>query len=107
MIDSQEWVSRLVDDGEFMMAARGWTGGLRVETSDGLTGFTVTAGQPSAKVPDVGDGVIALEAPSEVWSQMTAQTPPPFLNDLSASLSQGVRRRADAALAHPSTPGDP
>lgn len=77
----------LARDGEFLNAARYWTGGLRF---DELVGVIIDNGQPSAGVPDPGEGVIEVSAPADVWAEMLAELPPRFLNYVSPALGIGV-----------------
>ena len=70
-------------DGEFRLAARYWTGGLRFEAPGGVIGVSVTDGVVSSRVPDRGaPGVVAFEAAQEIWDALLAATPPRLVNDL-------------------------
>ncbi len=108
MIDSHALVEKCLADGEFMMAARHWTGGLRLVTLDSsvsgqplYSGFEIIDGVPKPGVPESGDeqsGVISLTAEPHLWEAITQPIPPPFLNDIGAALSQGVVRGGDDLL---------
>ncbi|MGH1487946.1 MAG: alpha/beta fold hydrolase [Acidimicrobiales bacterium] len=123
MIESAALVEKCLADGEFMMAARHWTGGLRLVTSDGadgepassesassqstepaLSGFEIVDGVPRAGVPNADSperpapGVISLTATAEIWEAMTQPVPVPFLHDVTAALGRGVSRRSDELL---------
>jgi len=89
----------LAADGEFALAARHWTGGLRL-VCDGVTiGATLVDGSPVARIPAAHDpGVIELSAPADVWARMLEPVPPRFFNDVSAALTHGLRRRAEPLL---------
>jgi pimeloyl-ACP methyl ester carboxylesterase len=100
-----DWTSRrlaalCLADGEFRLAARFWTGGLRLEIADRLLGVVVTAGVPAAGEPERGaPGVITLTAPEAVWARLLAARPPRFYNDLfSVVASREVTLGADGVL---------
>jgi pimeloyl-ACP methyl ester carboxylesterase len=77
-------------DGEFRLAARHWTGGLRLEAPDGAGGLCVDAGQPRAGEPlRGGEGVITLSAKADVWDQLLSAKPPRFFNDVSNLIGMG------------------
>ncbi|MCY3851289.1 MAG: alpha/beta hydrolase [Acidimicrobiaceae bacterium] len=98
MISTSEWVERVRADGEFTLAARGWSGGLLIETPRGATGFTMADGNPRPGVPEPADGVIVLTMPDDLWIGMTAAMPRPFHNDVSAAMLLGLRRHSDEIL---------
>jgi len=85
-------------DGEFGLAARHWTGGLRLEIGDEVSGFTVRAGAVSAGVPDVGDGVIVLSGTAAAWEPMMQTVPPRFMNDITAALGRSAIERSSDEL---------
>ncbi|WP_426435823.1 alpha/beta fold hydrolase [Bradyrhizobium genosp. P] len=87
-------------DGEFRLAARHWTGGLRLSSSSGVIGFGLVDGQLRAGVPDAGaPGVIALDAPDGVWVELLAAQPKRFYNDISPLIGMGqITRQADAVV---------
>ena len=82
-------------DGEFSLAARGWSGGIRLTSGDEVSGVAVADGVASAAVPEAGPGVIELDVPADAWSALTAAVPPPFLNDLTPAAFGPVRRTSD------------
>jgi pimeloyl-ACP methyl ester carboxylesterase len=87
-------------DGEFKIAARFWTGGLRLEIGARAVGLTVESGVPSAGAPAGGaPGVIALSGPDEIWELLLAARPPRFCNDLFNLVGGGrLALRADPVL---------
>jgi len=87
-------------DGEFRLAARFWTGGLRCEIGGRVVGAVVTQGVPAAGEPDAGAaGVITLSAPEPVWARLLAARPPRLYNDLfSVVTSREVTLDADGVL---------
>ncbi len=71
-------------DGEFRLAARHWTGGLRLERPSGDLAVRVADGAVSAGPVDRGGaGVIALCAPEATWEKLLAARPPRFFKDIS------------------------
>lgn len=96
LINSAAWAQRADVDGEFLMAARGWTGGLRVEVDDAVTGFTIDDGRPTPGVPEDNkgsavDGTVVVTMSTEAWRGLTAATPPPGLTDVHAATHSGLR----------------
>ncbi len=81
------------DDGEFSMAARHWTGGVRFRSDGTVSGYSLVDGTLSAEVPVDGPGVVTLDGEGDVWEVVTMAVPPRFFNDISAVVSAGVVRR--------------
>ncbi len=95
-IDGDEFSRRCRDDGEFRLAARHWTGGLRLERGADVIGVTVADGDVAAGPPPAdGDGVITLAAGPAVWADIAAAVPPPFRHDAATALREGLERRSD------------
>jgi len=89
---------RCHSDGEFLLAARHWTGGYRVRIGDHLLGLTVKDGLPVEGVPEPGDGVIELSGAPEVWEPMLRTVPPRIANTVSIMVSAGLTLDADPLL---------
>lgn len=92
MID-EALAKRLIEacrgDGEFRLAARHWTGSLRLESPEGACAMEVDDGKVGAIQPPLGaDGRIVLKASEEVWAKLLAAKPPRLYNDLSAILAR-------------------
>jgi pimeloyl-ACP methyl ester carboxylesterase len=84
---NQAWTSetlgaRCAADGEFRIAARFWTGGLRLRIGERAIGLTVADGAPAPGDPADTPGVITLAGDQEVWAQLLVARPPRFYNDL-------------------------
>jgi pimeloyl-ACP methyl ester carboxylesterase len=99
-IGDEELARRCREDGEFTLAARHWTGGLRLEGLDGadpdrVVGVTLADGLVAAGAPVDGPGVIALSGSAETWATLARPVPPPFLHDATTALRQGLARRGD------------
>lgn len=87
-------------DGEFLLAARYWTGGFRLECGPDVVALRLEdgvaeAGDPGRDAP----GVATLSAPPEIWTQLTAAKPPRFFNDVANLIGAGVMiLKADGVL---------
>ncbi|MDB5483924.1 MAG: hypothetical protein JWO83_4977 [Caulobacteraceae bacterium] len=81
--NSQALAALCLADGEFRLAARFWTGGLRLEIGERVVGVVLTDGVPAAGSPERdAAGVITLTAAGLVWERLLAARPPRFYNDL-------------------------
>ena len=92
---SESLASVCADDPEFGIAARYWTGGLRLRMGDHVAAMRVEDGKPFAGDPGDGPGVITLSAHPSLWTQMLSAVPPRFLNDISPATARGLERYAD------------
>lgn len=77
-------------DGEFRIASRHWSGGLRLELGVetacvSLVQGVVTVGDPGKGAP----GVLTLSAVPEVWDLLLAAKPPRFHTDISTLIVSG------------------
>lgn len=89
-LTSEYLVSRCEADGEFRLAARHWTGGLRLEDASVAIGLTLVDGELGTGVPDAGQqGVVALKASAEVWAELLAPKPKRFYYDVSPLIAMG------------------
>ncbi|HVN00332.1 MAG TPA: alpha/beta hydrolase [Caulobacteraceae bacterium] len=78
-----DFAARCAADGEFRIAARHWTGGLRLERPGSAIGVTLTDGRSSSDVPAKGAaGVITIAGPQDAWADLTAQVPARLVNDV-------------------------
>jgi hypothetical protein len=93
MISSAHLAARCRDDGEFRLAARHWTGGLRVTVGDEVLEVRVVDGVPNDEGIDDDDvGIISLAGPREVWDLVLAALPPRFYNDIAPASAFGIER---------------
>ena len=69
-------------DGEFLLAAKAWTGGFRFEGDTDAIGLVVTDGRAVAGDPGDGPGVVVISGPDNFWASLTAAVPPRLENDL-------------------------
>ena len=67
----QQWAKSCAEDGEFMLAARYWDGGLRLVIGAQTLELSVRSGVPEADA-DLSGGVIELAAEPSVWKKILA-----------------------------------
>ena len=96
---TKQWVENCAADGEFMLAARYWNGGLTLVIGDQEHTLPVSAGMPDASATPQ-DGVIKLKADAGVWEKILAPVPERFHNDIMANVMQGkgISRDADPVV---------
>ncbi len=86
-------------DGEFMLMARYWHGGLRFQIGEHVAAIRVENGAPRPGDPsDGGPRVITISGPEETWQQVLSAVPPRFLNDVQPALEVGLEREGDDLL---------
>ncbi len=84
---SSDWNQRCAEDTEFLLAARHWTGGLRLAIGDEALTLGIKDGQPC--VLENGLDVIEYQGSHAVWERLLAETPPPFDTDVMGNLATG------------------
>lgn len=96
---TKQWVEDCAADGEFMLAARYWNGGLTLVIGDEERTLPVSAGIPDASA-NPQDGIIKLKANKGVWEKILAPIPERFHNDIMANVMQakGISRDADPVV---------
>ncbi|MDG2113820.1 MAG: alpha/beta fold hydrolase, partial [Actinomycetota bacterium] len=88
--------ARCAADGELAMAVRYWTGGVRLEMGNHLTGVTIVDGAIVAGVPEPGEGVVTIRGDSALWEPLLLTVPPRYKNDVSVAVGRGgLQRQAD------------
>ena len=97
--NAQQWAERCLNDGEFMLSARYWNGGLTLNIGDKAVSLPINNGTPDSTAPLTG-GVIELSASTAVWDKVLAPVPERFHNDIMANIMQGkgIERRADPVV---------
>jgi pimeloyl-ACP methyl ester carboxylesterase len=95
VVSSHEFAARATADGELRLAVRYWTGGLRLQIGDAVTGFTVVDGELQPDVPASGADVITLSGPEEVWAPMLEAVPGPSTHAVAAMVGRGLQLDAD------------
>ena len=93
--DTQEWVRRCEQDGEFMLAARHWNGGLQIVAGTTPLRLPVVDGRPVATDEDTGR-LIEFSGDEATWCNVLAAVPERFNNDLMANMMQGRGLSRDA-----------
>lgn len=86
----QEWARRCCADGELCMAARGWSGTLRLEIGETVFALHAQDGAPAPGAAEAGAGDITFSGSETAWEQVVAAVPSRFNNDLMANISQGL-----------------
>ena len=81
--------SLCLNDPEFQMASRHWTGGVRFEIGTGECGVSVNEGEVEEGLPTPGVGVITISGPQEIWDQVLSVNPPRFMNDINIATGRG------------------
>ncbi|MBO7007979.1 MAG: hypothetical protein JJ854_19125, partial [Pseudomonadales bacterium] len=92
---TKEWVERCEQDGEFMLAARHWSGGLQITVEDARLKLPVQDGKPVATDDDTGQ-LIEFTGSEATWDKVLAAVPERFNNDLMANMMQGQGLERDA-----------
>ena len=92
---SEHLATRLADDCEFRMMAKGWTGGLVFHIgAEDCIALSVINGAPSEGVPERGD-IFTFVGAEELWQALFMSTPPRFANDLAPLMLAGIRMSGD------------
>ena len=81
--------SLCLNDPEFQMASRHWTGGVRFEIGVEECGVRVNEGEVEEGLPMPGVGVITISGPQEIWDQVLSVNPPRFMNDINIATGRG------------------
>ena len=97
--NAKEWSTLCLNDGEFMLAARHWNGGVSISIDDRVLSFGLDAGQPMAETGHLS-GVIEFSGNEEVWRKVLAAKPERFNNDVMANVmqGQGLSRNCDPVV---------
>lgn len=86
---SAEWQSRCQNDGEFLLAARHWNGGLRFKIGDKSIEVLLNDGQPASAAGDPAS-VLGLSGEPDVWEAVLESVPTRFNNDVVANITHGL-----------------
>jgi len=96
--EPQAFVELCKNDGEFMLAARYWNGGIRLLIPGQEFFLTLKDGQPSLGDPGDAEGVISVCANENIWQALLAPVPPRFFNDLQPATAFGLEIQAEEVL---------
>jgi pimeloyl-ACP methyl ester carboxylesterase len=98
----EDLAAACASDGEFMLLARHWTGGLTLDLGGEVTYLAMSDGTPTEAVAAsggeaarTGAGHIVISAPAELWDRLLAELPDPFLNDIVPAQAFGLRIGGD------------
>jgi pimeloyl-ACP methyl ester carboxylesterase len=87
---SQSLAALCAGDGEFRIASRHWTGGLRLEFGAQAACVRIEQGAAAAGDASKGaSGVLTLSGAPEVWDLLLAAKPPRFHTDISTLIGTG------------------
>ena len=95
---NEQFAARCAADGELLLAARYWNGGLRLFIGDAALELTIENGMPCAGGPGDGPEVLTLRGPEDLWEKLLAATPPRFANDITPAAALGLLLEGDRLL---------
>jgi len=83
MLTAEELAAACNGDGEFVLAARRWSGAVRFHIGDDVVGLSLRDGVAGPwTTADLGVPTVVFSGPGAVWDQIFATRPPRLLNDL-------------------------
>lgn len=85
-------------DGEFLLCARHWTGGLRLQGDASTVMIRVDGGKPSAGDTEQAFPIITLRASDETWAALLSALPPRFMNDIWPLIQAGLIQQSGDPL---------
>jgi len=94
----QDLARRCAADGEFLLAARAWSGSIVLSAGTEQVAMVLVDGRPEpggAQGVGRGPGHLALRAPAETWEQLLSPVPPPYRNDLLPAQAFGLAIEGD------------
>jgi pimeloyl-ACP methyl ester carboxylesterase len=95
----EEIAARCDTDGEFHLAARGWTGGFRFQGDDDTIEFVVNDGHVHVGDPGDGSEIFSIKGPDALWAELLAPVPERFRNDLWPLVGKGYMALTGSNLA--------
>jgi hypothetical protein len=93
-VTSERLAALCAGDGEFIMLARYWNGGLRLGIGETALALKLEDGRPSAGARE-GAGCFSLSGADEVWKKVLAPVPPRGYNDAFIAMSSGLAPSGD------------
>ena len=85
-------------DGEFMLAARHWNGGLCLIMEKKSLFISLNQGKPSTRDPGSGDGVITISGTEENWQALLTPVQQRLRSDIKQVTFAGLDIQADDVL---------
>ena len=101
LISNAQWRARCEADGEFLLAARHWTGSFKIHAGSEIRRLTLTDGQlVDATTTDLSTE-LTYTGSSDVWTRLLMSVPERFYSDpmFNMSLNKGLKRSGDP-IAH-------
>ncbi len=97
---AEKWADKCANDGELMMAARHWTGGLKLGIGDAELAIQFEDGSVKPGRTSNPDGEIHYDGSEETWTELLKAEPRRFYNDLMANVAQqgGLLRGGDQVV---------
>lgn len=86
---SAEWTERCLADGEFSLAARNWSGGIRLKIGGSILEMLLQDGR-LATVDSAAKGILEVSGATKVWQEVLAAVPARLHNDVMANISHGL-----------------
>jgi len=86
---SAEWTERCLADGEFSLAARNWSGGIRLKIGGSILEMLLQDGR-LATVDSAAKGILEVSGATKVWQEVLAAVPARLHNDIMANISHGL-----------------
>ena len=82
--------ARCEADGEFRLAARFWTGSVRLNLPGGPVLVALEDGAVSNAADSAAEATLTISAPDDVWAKLLSRVPPPMFNDLAPAAAFGL-----------------
>ena len=87
--DAHLLAAAATSDGEFMLAARHWSGAVCLRGESWKLALVLEGGKISGAGADAAQPTITLTASDEIWSRLLAAKPPRFYNDVALVIAMG------------------
>ena len=101
MLTAEELAAACNADGEFVLAARRWSGAVRFRIDDHVIGLSLRDGVAGPwSTADRGVPTVEFSGPASVWDQIFAPRPPRLLNDLLPAEFTGQLIRSGDEMAY-------
>jgi pimeloyl-ACP methyl ester carboxylesterase len=94
-ITSERLAERCINDGEFKMLARHWTGSLTLSIGETTLTLALSNGGPVAAAGGDGPGHFSLSGPASVWEKLLSPVPPRGYNDIFPAMMAGLQPLGD------------
>lgn len=97
---SRAWVELCKNDGEFLLAARTFDGGIKLSIGDAALNMTIRNGIPAAGNYEDSTRILEYTGSEAAWAEVLAVTPKRYCSDLLSNMftGQGLGRTGDDML---------